>query len=59
MCYYRAIKDGALATVNIIDKASLVVAVLLAWFILGGSVTPRILVGCGLVIAGVITASHK
>ena len=59
VCYYRAIKVGDVATVNLIDKGSLVVAVLLAWLLLGEAPTPRILVGCGLVVAGAITASYK
>lgn len=59
VCYYRAIQAGEVATVNLIDKGSLVVAVLLAWLLLGEKLSPRILVGCGLMIAGLVVASRK
>jgi transporter family protein len=59
VCYYRAIQEGEVATVNLIDKASLVVTVLLAWLLLGEKLTPRLVVGCVLMIAGVVVASRK
>ncbi len=59
VCYYRAVQEGEVSTVVLIDKASLVVAVLLAWLLLGEQPTPRLFIGCGLVVVGLIVASRK
>lgn len=59
VCYYRAIQAGEVATVNVIDKGSVVVAVLLAWLLLGEKLSPRIVLGCGLMVAGLVVASRK
>jgi transporter family protein len=59
VCYYRAIQAGPVGTVNLIDKGSLIVTVLLAWVLLGEQLTPRLLIGCGLVVAGLVVASRK
>lgn len=59
VCYYRAIQQGPVGTVNLIDKGSLVVTVILAWLLLGEELSPRLLVGCGLVVAGLVVASYK
>ena len=57
--YYKAIKQGSVATVALIDKGSVVVAVLLAWLLLGESVTPRLLTGAGLIVAGLVVIALK
>ncbi len=59
VCYYRAIQQGPVGSVNLIDKGSLVVTVFLAWLLLGEALTPRLLLGCGLVVAGMVVASRK
>lgn len=59
VCYFRAIQSGPVGTVNLIDKGSLVVTVLLASVLLGEQLTPRLLIGCGLVVAGLVVASQK
>jgi transporter family protein len=59
VCYYRAIKDGPVASVNLIDKGSLLVTVLLAWLLLGEKLTPRLVAGCVLMAAGLVVASRK
>jgi transporter family protein len=59
VCYYRAIQAGPVGAVSLIDKGSLVVTVLLAWLLLGEEPSPRLLVGCGLVVAGLVVASRK
>lgn len=59
VCYYRAIQSGPVATVNLIDKGSLLVTVLLAGLLLGEELSPRLLLGCGLVVTGLVIASHK
>ena len=43
--YYKAIKEGEVSTVAIIDKGSMVVAVLLAFLILKEQITARTLTG--------------
>ena len=32
---------------------------LVAWLLLGEALTPRLLIGCGLVVAGLVVASRK
>jgi bacterial/archaeal transporter family protein len=57
--YYKALKDGEVSTVALIDKGSFLVAVLLAWLVLGERITPRIFAGCGLILAGLVVVSRK
>lgn len=57
--YYKALKAGEVSTVALIDKGSFVVAVALAWAILGESVTPRILAGSALILAGLLIVARK
>ena len=59
VCYYRAIQAGDVGTVSVIDKASLPVAVGLAWLLLGETPAPRLLLGCGLVVAGLVVATRR
>jgi len=57
--YYKALKQGEVSTVALIDKGSFVVAVLLAWLFLGERITPRIVVGCSLILAGLLIVSRR
>lgn len=57
--YYKAIKLGEVSTVALIDKGSFVVAVLLAWAILGERVTGRVLFGMLLIVAGLFVVSKR
>jgi transporter family protein len=57
--YYKALKDGDVATVSIIDKGSVVVAVLIAWLFLGDRMTWRIALGTLLIAAGLIVVARK
>ena len=57
--YYKALKEGTVTTVALIDKGSLIVAVLLAWLWLGEKITPRIALGCALILAGLLVVSRK
>lgn len=43
--YYRALKDGEVSTIALIDKGSILVAIALAWLILKEPITPRIAFG--------------
>jgi bacterial/archaeal transporter family protein len=56
--YYKAIKLGDVSTVALIDKGSVVVAVLLAFFFLHEHVTASKLVGCSLIAAGLFVIAR-
>lgn len=57
--YYKAIKIGEVSSVALIDKGSFVVAVLLAWLVLGEKMTLRIALGTLLIVAGLYVVSRK
>lgn|GEM_PF-1162588 len=57
--YYKALKVGDVATVALIDKGSVVVAMLLAWLVLREVITMRILIGAALIVAGLIVIARK
>jgi transporter family protein len=57
--YYKAIKEGEVSTVALIDKGSFVVAVVLAWLILGEQITWRTAAGAGLIVAGLVVVARR
>lgn len=57
--YYKALKDGEVSTVALIDKGSFVVAVVLAWLMLGERITLRIVLGSLLILAGLAVVSRR
>ncbi len=57
--YYKALKEGSVSTVALIDKGSFVVAVILAWLLLGERITPRICLGCLLILSGLLVVSRR
>jgi transporter family protein len=57
--YYKAIKEGEVSTVTLIDKGSFVVAVLLAWLLLGERLTLRMVLASGLILGGLLLAARK
>lgn len=57
--YYKAIKMGDVSTVALIDKGSVVVSVLLAWWLLKEAITLRVLIGAILIVCGMIVISKK
>jgi bacterial/archaeal transporter family protein len=57
--YYKALKLGDVATVALIDKGSVVVAILLAWILLKEDITLRILFGALLIISGLLFIMKK
>ncbi len=57
--YYKAIKEGEVSTVALIDKGSMVVAVLLAFFILKEQITARTVAGAVLMLAGLLVIARK
>jgi transporter family protein len=56
--YYKAIKLGEVSTVALIDKGSVVVAVLLAWWILHEAITPAKLAGATLIAVGLLVIAR-
>lgn len=57
--YYKALKLGDVATVALIDKGSVVVAILLAWLLLKETITLRILIGGALIVGGLLVMVKK
>lgn len=57
--YYKALKIGDVATVALIDKGSVVVAMLMAWLLLREVITLRMLAGAGLIVAGLLVIAKK
>lgn len=57
--YYKALKEGDVSTVALIDKGSILVAVLLAFFILKEQITWKTIVGGALMIAGLLIIAKK
>lgn len=57
--YYKALKLGDVATVALIDKGSVVVAILLAWLLLKEVITLRIFIGGVLIVGGLLVMVKK
>ena len=57
--YYKALKQGDVATVALIDKGSVVIAMLLAWLLLKEVITLRLLTGAALIILGLVVIAKK
>jgi transporter family protein len=57
--YYKALKDGEVSTIALIDKGSMVVAVILAYLILKEQITWKTLAGASLMIAGILIIARK
>ncbi|MBS1627546.1 MAG: EamA family transporter [Bacteroidetes bacterium] len=57
--YYRAMKDGLVSYVAAIDKCSIVITLLLSFILLKEPITPKILLGGGLIFAGTIVLIWK
>ena len=57
--YYKALKLGDVATVALIDKGSVLVAILLAWLILKEAITLRIVIGALMVFLGLLIIAKR
>lgn len=57
--YYKALKVGDVATVALIDKGSVIVAIFLAWLVLKEVISIRVLVGAALIVAGLVVIAKK
>ena len=56
--YYKAIKLGEVSTVALIDKGSVVVALVLAWLLLGESLTAAKLIGGAMMLGGLLVIAR-
>lgn len=56
--YYKAIKEGEVSTVALIDKGSVVVSLILAALILHEVLTPAKLLGGGLIVVGLLVIAR-
>lgn len=59
LCYYHAIKDGNVSVVNTIDKASIVITLILSFWILKEPLTWQIALGGSLITAGMFILLWK
>lgn len=57
--FYKALQEGDVATVTLIDKGSIVVAIVLAYLLLKEPITLRIVLGAGLIVAGLFVIARK
>jgi transporter family protein len=57
--YYRAMKDGLVSYVAAIDKASIIITVVLSFVLLKEPITPRIILGVTLIFAGMMVLIWK
>lgn len=57
--YYKALKAGEVATVALIDKGSVVVAMLLAWLLLREVITARMLLGAAMIVGGLLVIARR
>lgn len=57
--YYRAMKEGQVSYVVSIDKASIVVSLLLSFIILKEPITAKVLIGAGFIVTGMVVLIWK
>lgn len=57
--YYKALKTGDVATVALIDKGSVIIAIVLAWLILKEAITLQVALGATLIVAGLLVIARK
>lgn len=54
ICYFRALSMGPISKVAPIDKLSFVIAMVLGFIVLREKLTPNLMIGSGLIVAGVL-----
>jgi bacterial/archaeal transporter family protein len=57
--YYRAIKEGQVSYVASIDKASIVITIVLSFFLLKEPITPKIILGGSFIVIGLLILVWK
>ena len=54
VCYYRAMKDGTVTFVSLVDKGSILVTLALSVMLLGEPFTWRVALGAALILGGIV-----
>jgi transporter family protein len=57
--YYRAMKTGTVSFVSLVDKGSILVTLVLSFWLLREPFTPKIALGGGFVLAGLVILTWK
>ncbi len=57
--YYRAMKTGTVTFVSLVDKGSIVITLLLSFFILREHFSAQTFAGAGLILAGIVVLNWK
>lgn len=57
--YYRAMKDGLVSYVAAIDKGSIIITLILSFTLLKEPMTPKVLMGAGLIFLGTVVLIWK
>ncbi len=57
--YFRAVKTGTVSYVALVDKGSILVTLLLSFWLLHEPFTPKIACGAILILAGILTLAYK
>lgn len=57
--YYRAMKTGTVSFVALVDKGSIIVTLLLSFFLLHEPFTPKTACGASLILAGIAVLTWK
>ena len=57
--YYRAMKTGTVTFVSLVDKGSIVITLLLSFFILREHFSAQTLAGAGLIMAGIVVLNWR
>ncbi|QCE35228.1 EamA family transporter [Acetobacteraceae bacterium] len=57
--YYKALKIGNVANIALIDKGSVVVAMILAYLFLGEAISWRMAGGCSLIVCGLLVIAWR
>jgi len=57
--YYRAMKDGLVSYVAAIDKASIIITLVLSFILLKEPMTPKIIIGGSLIFVGMLVLIWK
>ena len=57
--YYKALEKGDVTTIALIDKGSILIAILLATLFLGETITPRLATGALLILSGILLIAKK
>jgi len=57
--YFRAMQTGTVSFVALVDKGSIVITLVLSFWLLKEPFTPKIAIGGGLILAGLVTLTYK